>query len=496
MGDENADKEVRVTLTESAGTAAGPDPAPAPQAAVSADLDAVVAVLRRRGRLGAGHRARLAAGLVREHLVTIGSGAGPRRPARNLASTARATDTRRRMLGKLRVRGFKSLVDVQMDLGRFNVLVGENGAGKTNLLEAIGVAGCAASGRVDDAAFKRQGVRPGLPALFKTAFRGQRIRRVITLDVTSGLDAKYSVSLENPVRDPETAWRITNEKFVNRRRIVGSRSPRGGSVRGAGSDLDLSPYRGLGPVVSATQGGEPIQALLEGLTSYGIYTPFTPMLRGTVPDPSARNPLGLAGGGLADATLDLLRHHRERKPALRESVFALIDWASSAQVGSAAAAQLSPAVATTRNVLRFRDRRMRDKRDWISAFDASEGALYVMFLVLLVLHPEAPPVFAVDNIDTALNPRLARGLLRHVLQLVTADPSLPQILMTTHSPSSLDALPLGNDDVRLFAVDRARSGTTVVRRVQHDDALRKAEAEGRTLSQLWLSGALGGMPNI
>ena len=41
------------------------------------------------------------------------------------------------MIRKLSIDGFKSLAKVELELGRVNVLIGENGAGKSNLLEAL-----------------------------------------------------------------------------------------------------------------------------------------------------------------------------------------------------------------------------------------------------------------------------------------------------------------------------------------------------------------------
>jgi len=46
------------------------------------------------------------------------------------------------MLKKITIQGFKSLYDISdLELGLVNVLIGANGSGKTNLLEAIGVLG-------------------------------------------------------------------------------------------------------------------------------------------------------------------------------------------------------------------------------------------------------------------------------------------------------------------------------------------------------------------
>jgi AAA15 family ATPase/GTPase len=53
-------------------------------------------------------------------------------------------------LKKIRIQGFKSIVDQEFEPGQVNVLIGANGSGKTSLLEAIGILGAAISGTVDD----------------------------------------------------------------------------------------------------------------------------------------------------------------------------------------------------------------------------------------------------------------------------------------------------------------------------------------------------------
>ena len=41
------------------------------------------------------------------------------------------------MVSKVRIKNFKSVVDLELELGKVNVFIGENGCGKTNILEAI-----------------------------------------------------------------------------------------------------------------------------------------------------------------------------------------------------------------------------------------------------------------------------------------------------------------------------------------------------------------------
>src|SRR5580658_3545965 len=70
--------------------------------------------------------------------------------------------TKRSMIEKLNVRGFKSLENVEIELGQVNVFIGANGSGKSNLLEAVSVLGAAAFGRVDEESLTRRGCRPGV----------------------------------------------------------------------------------------------------------------------------------------------------------------------------------------------------------------------------------------------------------------------------------------------------------------------------------------------
>lgn len=45
-----------------------------------------------------------------------------------------------------------------------------------------------------------------------------------------------------------------------------------------------------------------------------------------------------------------------------------------------------------------------------TGYDASEGALYVLFILTLAMHKQGPEIFAVDSFDHALNPHLAKKM--------------------------------------------------------------------------------------
>jgi predicted ATPase len=391
------------------------------------------------------------------------------------------------MLKTIKVESFKSLENVEIELGRVNVFIGANGSGKSNLLEAIGVLGAAANGRVDDEALLRRGVRPGLPVLYKSSFKHSRQPTEIRFSA-SNEGASFSVGLFNPLNKPEPAWRFKTELLKEGKNKLVGRSQR--------SMLHLEPTAGFTALKAVELPEESFASrLLKELRQFAIYAPDTATLRGLDADPQSREPVGLSGGRLAEAVNDVF--HRFFLPTTRElyqSILELIDWTDYVTATAPGSVPVSKNIPQPTRILRFRDRFMAETRNVLSGYDASEGALYVLFMTVLVHHSESPPVLAVDNFDHALNPRLAKTLTRKVCEWVAVRQNR-QLLLTSHNPLVLDGLPLRNDAVRLFTVERSNKGKTVVQRIEVSEQLIRKAEEGVPLSQQWVMGTFGGVPS-
>lgn len=389
------------------------------------------------------------------------------------------------MIDRITINSFKSAAKVEIDLGTVNVFVGANGSGKTNILEAIGVLGAAAEGRVDDSALLRRGVRPGVPALYKSSWKGEKLPATIDLEARQG-GVEYRVGLFNPVDDPEPSWRYKTE------RLAGPNLADPGSIgRSPASHERLHPERGL--VALKAVEFEPDWAesrLLDSLRDYSVFNPNTLTFRGLIPETQPHEPIGLSGGRLAEAVDELLQQGGEEI----EDLIALIGWVESVSAGRANS--VSPSVSVPRIALKFVDRYMAKGRNTLTAYDASEGALYVLFAGVLALHRRAPAMLAVDNIDQALNPILAREMIRSVSQWTLAANTARQLLLTAHNPLLLDGLPLLDDRVRLFTVARSDRGRTVVRRIEITEQVLNRVSDGWTVSRMWTAGHLGGVPSV
>ncbi len=387
------------------------------------------------------------------------------------------------MLDHFTVKDFKSLVDVTVDLGVVNVFIGANGSGKSNLLEAIGVLGAAASGRVNDESLKYRGVRPGVPALYKASFKNKQGALHIGFKA-EGYGASYAVSLLNPIEKPTPEWAFKHENLMlGKKQIVG---------RGPRTYEQLNPNAGLAALKAVElKADDPAGKLLDMFRNYAIYSPDTPTLRGLEPDPQSREPVGLAGGRLPEGLLAI--RYTDAQQYLTE-MLSLAGWISSFGVSYTRQIPISESVPQPQRGLRFRDQYMSEGRNLLSGYDASEGILYLLFYSVLALHPKAPRLFAIDNFDQALNPRTAREFTRTFCQWLTNQKDR-QVLLTTHNPLVLDGLPLQDDRVRLFAVDRSKRGHTVVNRVMVDEKLLEAAEKGVPLSQQWVMGHFGGVPS-
>ncbi len=126
-----------------------------------------------------------------------------------------------------------------------------------------------------------------------------------------------------------------------------------------------------------------------------------------------------------------------------------------------------------------------------SSFDqrsANEGFLFLAFYFALFTSSLTPRFFAVDNVDSSLNPKLCEALMRRLVKL--AKDHDKQVLFTTHNPATLDGLDLEDPEQRLFIVSRGPRGQTRARRFEKKPSTERP----RRLSELFLSGVLGGLP--
>ena len=106
------------------------------------------------------------------------------------------------MVESIEIKNFKSVVDLKLELGSFNVLIGENGCGKSNILEAIAFGAAAAAGKLDYEFLGSRGIRVTNPEFILSAFPNDNGGRKKSVDiVTKTKEQDYNAEIVNDLEN-------------------------------------------------------------------------------------------------------------------------------------------------------------------------------------------------------------------------------------------------------------------------------------------------------
>lgn len=396
----------------------------------------------------------------------------------------------RGMINEISIHNFKSIVNLDLELGRFNVIIGPNGCGKSNILEAISFASAAAQNKLDYEYLVNRDVRMTDAKFMVNAFEDcgedqEPDDESSNNNAKSNLDIKITVRSGDDVIVSRTLYRNELKKWIN------SINPFYLSVRFLldhpeefEEERDLILQTLFDSSSPTSKGIDQFKQVIDKLTpsspelnNFLTYRPTEHFLRKTFE--TSIFPLGIHGEGL-------LKYLKEEAEENNMSLFKeineglqLLDWFDGFQIPDG--------LLTNEYHLAIGDRFLKDSLHFFDEKSTNEGFLFLLFYLTLFNSKDTPQFFAIDNIESALNPKLMTRLTDYLVKRSFANDK--QVIVTTHSPFVLDALDLSNDGVRLFVARRNIDGHTRIERIPYrDDRPMK-------LSQLWMSGLIGGLPD-
>lgn len=364
------------------------------------------------------------------------------------------------MIDKISINNYKSIKNLEFNIGKLNILIGENGCGKTNILEAITCCSIVAeteSSNLPEAMMSLRGIRTTEPNLMYPAFDEKE--EVINIEISNKKNELFGINMENH-QGHWTAGLLMNvsedvRNYVEELRKTSNFLPK------------YKPY---------------LDKIFDDKNTIASFLNFAPenyFLR-RFEEEGQIKPLGIRGEGLFKHLVEIYK----RNPKLLEDIsnhLKLIGWFQGFEIP---------------NDLMFTERRINIKDKYLQhleAFDqrsANEGFLYLLFYFTLFISPYTPTFFAIDNIDNALNPKLCAELIRQLA--ILAKENNKQVILTTHNPAILDGLDLNDDNQRLFTVYRNADGHTKVKRVKTPKKVKGVETV--RLSEAFIRGYLGGLP--
>lgn len=403
------------------------------------------------------------------------------------------------LLRKINIQNFKSILNDKIELGRFNVFIGVNGCGKSNILEAIATASASIANDLNFEGLYGRGVRIARPDLMVSSFHSMAQKETIEIKLTSQDSVgtyKYDISLipENSA-DIYTRWRDVNHDFnINPGETIGRiiQEIIGDIYHKTFKTRDYPNYN-QELIISEindriSQAHIPLKkdsVFNALLCDFAIYNLNSKSLRGVIPSDSRKTPLGVNGEGLDH----LISNFNAYENSVLRQYAMLFDWLDSIISKENANKLESLRAGVSTSTLYFTDKFMQKQNNTFSAENSNEGILHILFYIALFISNKTPRFFAIDNIETALNPKLCQKLI--VTLVALAKERGKQVLVTTHNPAILDGLNLFDDEQRLFVVYRDSGGKTLTRRIEFKD---NPNEKNFKLSSMWLNGSLGAIP--
>lgn len=403
------------------------------------------------------------------------------------------------MIQSVQIKNFKSIVDIDLKLSQFNVLIGENGGGKSNILEAIAFGAACAGNKLDNEFLESRGIRSNDPTRIKSLFNPKK-----DIELDFGTDDKRVIEFE---------IKLINKKWIEiekeRKRNVANLIYRTTFSNNAEEEIERldmldeegkKNFKNLANVfklfIANKESDETINSFTddlmqsmaetlvnniyenEDLSNFIIYAPENTALR-SFKEPSQILPLGIRGEGLFNELRNIFssKNNKEQKQDILDTV-SLIDWFEGFNIPNN--------LHRSEYYINIKDKYLNGDTSYFDQRGANEGFLYLLFYAVLFTSKDTPKMFAIDNVDASFNPKLCTQLVKQLYKL--AKKYNKQAIITTHNPLILDGLDLSDENQTLNVVKRNVKGHTIVNKVDKKKGSIK-------LSDAWVKGYFGGLPN-
>ncbi|MDY6783680.1 MAG: AAA family ATPase [Cyanobacteriota bacterium] len=403
------------------------------------------------------------------------------------------------MIREVSIENYKSIEKLKLSLGRINIFIGENGCGKTNILEAIALAAAAASNKLDNEFLVSRGIRVTEPRLMRSAFDSENSLQEIKIQVNrvQQIEERFKCVINND-NDPYSNWTYRNafslheestellrwsieSDFLNVTKNISEKELLWGSSNVFQAEQNYL-YK-IGRYFDDV--GTDFRLNKKGFDfkHYLIFSPHYSSLR-LFEKEGQIQPLGINGEGLFKLLQVTARSKSNELSELHKikKKMKLIDWFEDFDIPQD--------LYATEKRLKIKDRYLNEELAYFDQRSSNEGFLFLLFYFALFVSEKTPNFFAVDNIDASLNPRLGRRLIQELVEL--AEEYEKQAILTTHNPAILDGLNLEDDEQRLFVIYRNKLGHTKARRIFNPEPLEGQKSV--KLSEAFLRGYIGGLP--
>lgn len=373
------------------------------------------------------------------------------------------------MFTRVIIRNFLSLRDIEIKLGKVNVLIGPNASGKSNIARALQLITKHANGG--------EPALDGYKSLVDLSFNfNPKIDIYLALDMPIGI-ADYWYSLQLTSRGYEERVGRQNEVVISH---TGEKSEAEVKVEGATSRVPLYPiaesryyhgslYKSVLTSLPSDVDRE-IHHLASNLRNISVHS-FTPDRLRLSNSVSQKPILDYYGGNLARYLLYLYTERRKDFERVEKTLCSLIPEIE----------EIMPHIERTDVEIWIKVKGIEEP---LKPHNISDGTLRLLAMVAALYGGSS--LVVLEEPENCIHPYL----LETFMNLVRDAPS--QVIMTTHSPYLLDHV----KPEEVYVVTKEGLETKVKRLsdTSEMEQVKRFLEEGGTLGEAWYSGIFGGTP--
>lgn len=378
------------------------------------------------------------------------------------------------MLSRIQIKNYKSIKDLSIELGRVNLFMGENGSGKSNILEAIALAAAAEANKLDNEFLNHRGIRVTKPELMQSAFEVAKSEYLIEIIVYyKVINRSWCYKLTHDVDEPYAPWKDENIEYVKQFQQEGFEILK--SSKSENGSITKESVAEIGNIMEKIDSETKLER--KKFQSFLVFSIENKFLRKFHADIHTE-PLGISGEGLF-RFLTLMKTREPEKLEIILKELSVFSWFKN---------------LTIEEDLRLEQVNINDKftQLMLDQRSTNEGFLFVLFYLALLVSKDTPAIFAIDNMDASLNPKLCTRIIQKIVELSKQFDK--QVFLTAHNPAVLDGIDLGDPEQRLFMVSRNRQGHTRLKHITLQEKPKAATGEELKLSEAMMRGYLGGLP--
>jgi predicted ATPase len=342
------------------------------------------------------------------------------------------------------LKGFRSLTNVRIDFDNPTFLVGRNGAGKSNIGDALQFIAEAMNSPLKEVIDRRGGtwsVRTkspdrGFPPNFGLAIVGGPMQDMIDLGLPSSEveSTRYSFEI-GPLKNYD--FKILREQCVIHRKTgeLNWFERRGDEVKsnvsGVGKIKLLQPSYLAMPILAGVGHFLPVAQVLSRMKSYAI----EPAALREMQDPDSGTDLRSDGRNAASVFEEIERLYPERIQRIKQILPVIVP----------NTAGIDTAQHGKKLALEFTQKWGEGKEITFEAFSMSDGTLRALGLLLAVYQVSTPSLLFVEEPEASIHP----GATAPLLDTLRYACSVMQVVVSTQSPDILDAKWIQDRNIRV-----------------------------------------------